>query len=170
MRYLKQLHDRVTHTSNRQTWMTPLWLLDLVEQLGPIALDPCASDDASFHFAVLNFPRAINGLVQHWDRGGLVFVNHEYGREIPAWVEKCRIEAALGVEIVQLCPARPGANWYMDAKANADAMCELNGRVLFDEHWCQNAAPFPSALFYYGPRPYLFMHVFDARGEVRRLL
>ena len=57
----------------------------------------------------------------------------------------------------------------MDAKVNADAMCELHGRVLFDEHWCENAAPFPSALFYYGPRPYLFMHVFDAKGEVRRL-
>lgn len=167
---MRHLRDQVTHSSTRQTWMTPRWILDLVEQIGPIVLDPCASDDDQYHFAPMNFTKAINGLVQHWRRDGLVFVNHEYGRAIPEWIDKCALEASVGVEIVQLCPARPGANWYMRAKENADAMCELNGRVLFDEHWCANAAPFPSALFYYGDRPYLFCHVFDAYGEVRRLL
>ena len=166
----RHVRDRVTHTSKRQTWMTPRWILDLVEQIGPIALDPCASDDEQYHFAAMNFTKATNGLVQHWSRGGLVFANHEYGRAIPEWCDKCAQEAGTGVEIVQLCPARSGANWYMSAKENADAMCELNGRVLFDEHWCKNAAPFPSALFYYGEKPYLFCHIFDAYGEVRRLL
>lgn len=166
----RHVHERVTHTSDRQTWMTPRWILDLVELLDPIALDPCASDEEEHHFAAMNFTKATNGLVQSWrGRGGLVFANHEYGRAIPEWCEKCAAEAANGVEIVQLCPARPGANWYMEAKANADAICELNGRVIFDEHWCKDGAPFPSALLYYGDRPYLFCHVFDNHGEVRRL-
>lgn len=170
-RHLKQpgVADRVTHTSNRQTWMTPRWILDLVYQLGPIALDPCASDDEHFHFAQMNFTKKTNGLVQHWQRGGLVFVNHEYGRGIPEWCDKCATEACHGAEIVQLCPARPGANWYMGAKRDADALCELNGRVLFDEHWCKDPAPFPSALFYYGDKPYLFCHIFVDHGEVRIL-
>ncbi len=169
MRHLKSVHDRPTHTSKRQTWMTPEWILDLVRKLGPIALDPCAADDAQFHFAAMNFTKVDDGLLQHWSRGGLVFANHEYGRAIPEWCDKCVQEADTGVQIVQMCPARPGAQWYMRAKENANALCELNGRVQFDEHWCTDQAPFPSALFYYGTSPYLFCHVFDEHGEVRRL-
>ena len=164
------LRMRVHHSSEKQDWRTPSDFLDLVRRVGPIGLDPCASDDPEHHFARFNITKDQDGLVQPWHKTkdfGLTYVNSEYGRALPRWVDKCATQAELGCEIIQLMPARPGSGWYRAAQAAASAMCELSGRLTFVG--AKDPAPFPSAVFYYGPNPYLFCHVFQGRGGVRTL-
>lgn len=159
-------------SSKMQNWRSPWELLNTVKKIGRIALDPCADDDPVNHFACANLTRQDDGLTSDWSKArgrfrGLVYVNSEYGSALGDWVEKCGQEMMCGNEIVQLCPNRPGVRWYRSAQTYAHAMCGLNGRLTFEG--APNCAPFPSVLFYYGPSPYLFCHVFAELGDVRLL-
>lgn len=162
----------VHNSSVKQDWRTPTDLIrKLTEALGPIALDPCAADDAAHHLARFNITKADDGLTQPWHVTapyGWVYVNSEYGTALPKWVAKCAREVEQGAEIVQLTPARPGTRWYRAAKAGAQAICELHKRLTFQG--APDPAPFPSTLFYYGPRPFLFCHLFQHEGDVRPLI
>ncbi len=160
-------------SSKKQDWRTPKALLDKVREMGPIVLDPCASDDPAHHFATKNLTKSDDGLTDLWwpcvaGGDGLVFVNSEYGRALGDWVGKCADEASEDVcDIIQLVPNRPGPRWYRAAQDAATAMVGLDKRLTFVG--APTCAPFPSALFYYGPRPYLFCHVFQDDGDVRIL-
>lgn len=159
-------------SSKMQDWRSPVGFLDQVRKLGRIALDPCADSDPAHHFAGVNLTRADDGLISDWSRArgrrkGLVYVNSEYGPALSSWVDKCADESCFGNEIVQLCPNRPGVRWYRRAQAAAHAMCGLDGRLTFEG--ADNCAPFPSVVFYYGPNPYLFCHIFVELGDVRIL-
>lgn len=172
----------VQHSSARHDWRTPDALVELVKRcdgFGDIDLDPCASVDFADWFARTNRTRADDGLTILWEehipveclgRGepATVFVNSEYGRALPAWVDKCAASAYDRMQVVQLAPNRPGVKWYRAALAAASAMCSLDGRLTFKG--APAAAPFPSALFYYGPRPYRFADVFQDHGDVRVML
>ncbi|MFQ9555799.1 MAG: DNA N-6-adenine-methyltransferase [Oscillospiraceae bacterium] len=54
-----------------------------------------------------------DGLSQSWDRGGAVFCNPPYGREIGKWVQKA-FEEARGYPIVLLIPARTDTAYFHD--------------------------------------------------------
>jgi hypothetical protein len=91
-------------SSARQDWRTPDWFLDLVRQVGPIALDPAThygnptGADAFFaHLppdepvrsmiaAAENF-RGGCGLSGSWWRSGLAFVNPPYGAHLSGDVD-----------------------------------------------------------------------------------
>jgi hypothetical protein len=161
-------------SSDKQDWRTPQWLLDVVMEMCPggIDLDPCASTYPEHHYALANLTKAEDGLGCDWaeevtEGAGTVFVNSEYGRALPRWVAKCSNEWGEYLEVIQLAPNRPGTKWYAHALDEATAMCSLQGRLIFEG--ATQGAPFPSVLFYYGERPYLFCHVFDGHGDVRML-
>lgn len=143
-------HKRAA-TGGKDDWRTPRKVLDAVELLGPIALDPCAASDLAHRFAWYNIREVDDGLASAWSQyvagpmgRGLVFVNWPYSKSA-AWVEKIIAEAAAGVAIIGLGASRPGAKWYRRAVAHADAVAEWRGRLTFEG--APANAPFPSALF-----------------------
>jgi len=153
-------------SSVKHDWRTPVWVLDLVRKVGPVALDPCPSRDREHWFATSN--AVGDGLVFPWhiakDAPGLVYCNPPYGRELPKWVNKINEEAEYGLEIILLCPARPGSKWWKRVWKSADAFCFIDGRITFE----QASAPplFPSALFYWGSREHKFCRAFQNNGIV----
>lgn len=160
-------------TSASTEYLTPPWILDLVEKVGPIDLDPCGHPRAEatkrarnvsfiLNIAALSRPekgeRWINcdGLTQDWvryvfsvhselnPRRGLAFINPPYGRALKAWAEKCA--TSLCPQIV-LVPARTDTAWW--ARLNPVAWCAVKGRLHFhgpDGQPIKDAAPFPSAV------------------------
>jgi site-specific DNA-methyltransferase (adenine-specific) len=157
--------DKVLHSSKKHDHMTPQKVLDLVKKVNLIRLDPCADKDDNNWFALFNFK--VDGLNITWhpkEVKGLVYVNPPYGRELPKWVNKIIDEADLGAEIILLCPARPDTKWWHEAWYSANAFCFWKGRIKFVGSTA--GAPFPSALFYWGPNPKKFYQVFSSVGIV----
>jgi hypothetical protein len=157
-------------SSAGHSWRTPEHVLDLVRMVGPIMLDPCAHQDGLVHAATeLRRARGEDGLEADWlalSGGGLVFVNSPYGREIVRWVLRCYALGQLGGECIALLPARTDTFWWQRyvAHPNADAVLFWRGRLTFVG--APAAAPFPSAIAYWGPRPHRFKDVFAPYGAL----
>jgi hypothetical protein len=169
--------------SARGDWRTPTpVVVDVRSVLGSIDLDPSASLDARDHFALVNVnpgpfvalddgmrtfhedsPRVVagDGLAEPWT--GRVFVNPPFG-DLAVWTEKAARAARSGAEIVFLLPARTDTAYWHEHVATAQAVCFLRGRLRFVG--APAACPFPTALAYWGPRPWEFHRVFSARGMV----
>ena len=160
--------DPVLLSSARHDWQTPDVVLHLVRQLGPIGVDPCTT--AANPVQALHWLHE-GGLEADWlalsKRYGPTFANPPYGRELPPWVAKCATEGERGAEVVMLVPHRPDTGWFDLAIRSANAICEWKGRLRFKG--AEHSEPFPSALLYWGPRPWLFCHVFARQGRVRVL-
>jgi hypothetical protein len=153
-------------SSADQTWNTPRVILDALAPLGGIALDPCSNPrsivDAWFS---LSLEGGDNGLTADWlelatrayieSSRSLIYVNSEYGKALPVWLDKCAREAARGCEIVALPPARTDTRWWDGIARTADAVGLWRGRLKFGD--AKDSAPFPSALVYWGPRAPLFV-------------
>ncbi len=159
-------------TSASTEYLTPPRILDLVEKVGPIDLDPCGHPMAEatkraravsfiLNIAALSRPekgeRWINcdGLTQDWvryvfsagqlnPRHGLAFINPPYGRTLKAWAEKCSTSPCPQIVLV---PARTDTAWW--GRLNPVAWCAVKGRLHFhgpDGQPIKDAAPFPSAV------------------------
>ena len=153
-------------TSNRGDWNTPQNVLDLVRAVGTIGLDPC-SNAGSIVGATASLngrDETDSGLTCSWRCDRLAFLNPPYGREIGKWLAKCSEEASRGAEIIALLPARPDTAWWQDHAAKADAICFWRGRLTF--LGAPSPAPFPSAVVYWGVRPYRFADAFVIAGWV----
>ncbi len=151
--------NKALNSSVKMDWQTPENVLELVRQVGPIALDPCTSAENPTG-AVLFFTEEDDGLSQPWTKAapGLVFVNPPYGRALPKWAGKCIQEAELGAEIILLVPSRTDTRWWHKA-ANATTCCAFwKGRMTFKG--APSTAPFPTCLFYFGKRWERFNEVF----------
>lgn len=85
-------------------WLTPREIVDL---LGPVALDPCAHPGSLVQAdlrAIL--AEGVDGLALPWaEAGGLVFVNPPYS-DLGVWLARCAAEAAQGAAVLALVPAR----------------------------------------------------------------
>lgn len=154
------------NSSERMDWQTPDSVLELVRKVGVIALDPCTVPSNPTGALEIICER---GLESVWftDGDGLVYVNPPYGRELPRWVDKTIASSADGCACILLVPARTDTRWYDAAKSAASALCEVRGRLVF--RGAPASAPFPSAVFYFGPQPFLFCHVFQSLGRVQVL-
>lgn len=123
-------------------YLTPGSILDLVEKVAPIALDPCAHPRSaairrvSTAF-VLNPPSGFHdrgvvicdGLLQGWElyvQGQLAFVNPPYGRALKDWAAKMAREQC---PIIALVPAQVNTAWWRELAPAA--WCALAGRVKF---------------------------------------
>ena len=143
-------------TSTSTEYLTPPWILDLVEKVGPIDLDPCGHPMAEATKRALTGWVLFDGLKMDWGyfircngegratRHGLAFINPPYGRALKAWAEKCA--TSLCPQIV-LVPARTDTAWW--GRLNPVAWCAVKGRLHFhgpDGQPIKDAAPFPSAV------------------------
>lgn len=186
----------VGNSSEREDWRTPKRYIDMVNRVAPLVVDPCTDYDnptgAKICFVA---PGAIgpptpgvefyeDGLhpMHSWaasalQHDGLVFVNHPYGRGIvEPWLRKCLETSRSGLEtsIIALPPARTDTAWWHEfcvPRKSGGAVCLVEGRITFDAPYGQpepDAAPFPSAFVYWGPRSlaYRFADVFQEIGEI----
>lgn len=64
-------------------WLTPP---EIVTQLGPFDLDPCAMIDQPWRTAATEFTFHDDGLAQEWD--GRVWLNPPYGQQTGKWLKK----------------------------------------------------------------------------------
>ena len=164
--------------------LTPSWVLDLVEKVAPIGLDPCGHELAessrrataclfqgsSYHFHNDGLKTAwaplLRGAVHNRQKAEIVFVNPPYGRELKAWAAKMAAERDCA--IIALVPARVDTAWWREL--DPLAWCALAGRVKFldSEGNEQDAAPFPSAICLLHSTQLLskFVEVFQERGPV----
>lgn len=170
----RQNGHAVHFSSDSPEWYTPPEIAALVRDLMPINLDPasCYAAQQVIH-ADAYFDAQMNGLhpMRRWD--GCVFLNPPYGREIGKWVERLISEykAAHTVEAILLTPARPDTEWF--GLLRDYPRCFVTGRLKFwtgnqpDDQ--QEAAPFPSAIFYLGNRFGAFAEAFSTIGDIYTL-
>lgn len=156
-------------SSADQTWNTPEWFLDRLRRaLGPIGLDPCSNEwsvvGARREF---RFDRGEDGLALPWRGHGLTFVNSPFGPALAKWADKWSSD---GDEIVALEPSRTDTAWWQLAARRCTAYVQWRGRFSFRlRTGGRGNAPFPSTVFYYGPRADAFLGEFARAGHPVRM-
>lgn len=147
-----KFYSDAAKSSAHHAWQTPKWLLKaLHEVFGTFDLDPCsptADPRKASVRAKLYFTEADDGLSLPWN--GNVFLNPPYGREIKHWIRKGRDEVRVknAQMVCGLIPARTDTNYWAEDIAGQATVVFLKGRLSFDD--CGQAAPFPSALIFWG--------------------
>ena len=81
-------------SSKNMCWCTPQDFFDKLNDEFGFVLDPAATDKTAK--CSLYYTPETDGLSQSWDRGGAVFCNPPYGKEISKWVKKAYEEAQGG--------------------------------------------------------------------------
>lgn len=151
---------------------TPKWIVDLVEQMGPIALDPCSNPWSLVRAKLrLSADNGDDGLAERWfdllSRKGLcgsIFVNPVYSKPLP-WTKRIVEAADDGCEVFALMKLDPSTEWSRVLRSRPRAVCDFDKRIKF-EGGKFNSGAMASTMVYYGPRPYLFCHTFQDFGEV----
>jgi phage N-6-adenine-methyltransferase len=156
-------------STDSDEWMTPKEILDsVVSVLGEIDLDPCAErSDASANVeARFHFTEKHDGLAQPWE--GAVFMNPPYSAA-DAFVEKLIASWKEGdvTQAIALLASRTDRAWFRALVAVAP-VCFVAGRIIFNradgKPVSKGGAPFPSAIFYLGPRVDRFAAEFNDFG------
>lgn len=159
-------------------WQTPDSFLELVRQVGPIALDPCTSPENPVGAEFFCSPVTVqddqgrpvvapysDGLQRRWadfTPWGLAFCNPPYGRSLGAWAAKITSEAQAGCEIIALVPSRTDTKWFHLMTDHMTSLLLWKGRLTFKG--APAPAPFPSAVFYFGKNWARFYEVFGPYG------
>ena len=144
-------------SSKNQSWQTPQWLFDRVCRDDDVVVDLAAAKGSQ---KVTNYitPEE-NSLTVCWrdrifevDPRGSGWLNPPYGRQIAKWAKKS-IDESRDVPIILLVAARTDTQWFRNLAANG-IVGFLPGRLHFDHTDGQpaEAATFPSALIWLGPR------------------
>ena len=152
-------------SSKNMCWCTPQDFFDKLDSEFNFVLDPAATnktakcalfytpemDGLSQSERELTIQIPMDGLSQSWDRGGAVFCNPPYGREIGKWVQKAFEEAHGGYPIVLLIPARTDTAYFHDYIYGKAEIRFIRGRLRFtdDDGNAADPAPFPSMLVIY---------------------
>ena len=159
--------SKAMFSSESNEHYTPTRILDMaVSVMGAIDLDP-ASDPGRRVRAAQHFTMSDDGLNQPWH--GRVFCNPPYGRSLSAWSAKVDQEFANGhtSACILLVPARTDTKWFQPL--HQVPVCYVKGRLKFIDQQGreQGAAPFPSAVAYWGSDPEKFVEVFKHAGPVQ---
>lgn len=155
---------------------TPEWILDVVRRMGVIACDPCSNPKSTVGAVfTLSLENGDDGLQSSWTDychsaavggSGLAWINPPYSRgHLLPWARKIRSEAAQGCEIISLLPHDCTTEWWDIMATSSQAHVDVSKRVAFvgGQHQC---GMIRSAIFYHGPRKYLFAHHFSEIGRV----
>ena len=137
-------------SSKKMDWCTPQDFFDRLNEEFGFVLDAAATDKTAK--CTLYYTPETDGLSQSWDRGGAVFCNPPYGREIGKWVKKAYEEAiGGGYAIVLLIPARTDTIYFHDYIYGKAEIRFVRGRLRFtdDEGNASDPAPFPSMVVIY---------------------
>lgn len=154
---------------------TPESFLDLVRQIGPIGRDPfpCATMTTAPRIAEIDgwdaFAPAADWVVG-CEPGEVVFIQPPYSRgNLPQCARHWAQQDFSSVHGIALVPAATGTVWF-DKMANSNTRAFLlwRGRITFCENGYETkgGGKFDSAVFYNGPSPYLFAHVFEKYGRL----
>lgn len=99
-----------------------------------------------------------NALAQDWtavcrEKGGAIWCNPPYGRNIGAWVTKAWIESTRGATVVLLTFARTDTVWWHSWAAKASEIRFVKGRLRFEkpDGTRGDAAPAPSVVLVFKP-------------------
>ena len=126
-----------------QDYCTPPWVVqDVVEAMGPIALDPCATRSGLYRTVLaetcLTVDDAPGYFSANWTKlagGGLIYVNPEYGGgDLPSerWMERVHHWASAGETIVCLLRVSTGSKWWHKYVVPVTRECMFyNGRIKF---------------------------------------
>lgn len=126
-------------------WLTPP---EIIKELGPFDLDPCAPVIRPWDMAKKHYTIEDDGLTKDWS--GRVWCNPPYGLEAAKWLEKLS-QHGNGIALIF---ARTETRMFFDwVWNNADAMLFIEGRLFFYNNKGQKAkanAGAPSVLNAYG--------------------
>jgi len=179
-------------SSVRHDWCTPKQIIEDVERIGPIVLDPCWSTDAVYE-PRHTLTKSDDGLSEDWldysvrprmdkrlfgisrngrdYKPGVIYINPPYGREIGRWCDKIKqtwqemLDFGWSMQMVALLPSRTDTRWFDGVCKSASQICFLKGRLRFVG--AESSAPFPSMLAYWGDMEE-FNKIFCEQGNVVR--
>lgn len=186
-KFIRQLSThtvKVTLGSNKQDWLTPPYFLDIVRQLGPISVDPCANPRSFVNAWFSAYWPWVDGLSFRWytPENTVCFVNPPYGRSLSFWASKMAADGSTiitqaNAHLVALIPARVGTGyWEQYIWPFADAVCFWHGgtkypsRMVFyglDGRPADAGATFDAAVVYFGQQRERFKEVFEPYGKVQ---
>lgn len=141
--------DKVLLSSKKMDWCTPQGFFDRLNEEFRFVLDAAATERSAK--CPLYYTPETDGLAQSWDRGGAVFCNPPYGREVGKWVRKAYEEAQGGTTVVLLIPARTDTNYFHDYILGHAEIRFVRGRLYFtgEDGEAVGSAPFPSMVVIY---------------------
>lgn len=154
--------DNVHFSSDSAEWYTPPHVIQgAIQVLGEIELDPCADSNKSVP-AETHYTQQDDGLSREWE--GAVYLNPPYGNVIHDWIKKLKSEYEAGrvTRAIALVPSRTETEWF--AALEEYPRCFIRGRLRFSGY--ENSAPFPSAVFYFGPDKASFFAAFSDFGGI----
>lgn len=137
-------------SSKKLDWCTPQDFFDKLNEEFGFVLDVAATEKTKK--CNLCYTPETDGLSQSWDRGGAVFCNPPYGREIGKWVKKAYEESVkCSNTIVLLIPARTDTSYFHEYIYKKAEIRFIRGRLRFTDSDGNtvNSAPFPSMLVIY---------------------
>lgn len=147
-------HQR-PHRGNTDAWLTPP---NILADLGPFDLDPCASVEPPWRTAERTLTIDDDGLVQPWGTG-LVWLNPPYGPATWRWLEKLWCHPDGGIALIF---ARTETRGFVEQVWNrATSLLFLHGRLHFhhaDGTRAKANAGAPSVLVAYGDRASSRLH------------
>ncbi len=115
--------------SKNLDWVTPDWLIQLLDVEFHFTLDVCASDmntKVKSHY----FTERENGLVQDWSND-VCWMNPPYGNKLKKWVRKAFDESRKGATVVCLLPVRAETGWYKELCLGHEIRF-IRGKLKFD--------------------------------------
>jgi phage N-6-adenine-methyltransferase len=134
--------------TNRDDRPTPQATFDTLHKEFGFTLDAAAS--SANKKCERYFDAKTNGLAQSW-AGETVWLNPPYGKPLPTWFAKAKLEAKTnGATVVMLVPASTDTGWWHDAMKGAAEVRFIQGRLSFGNS-TGKPAPFGSALVIYRP-------------------
>jgi len=157
----------------KDDWETPNDLLATIEAFGSylgtqgITLDPATTKANPTRADRIRTPECDpDGLTTDWHfvagAPALIYVNPPYRA---AWYAKIAREAPLLREdqhMISLLPAKVGTGYFQRLVGHASAIVFVRGRLMFKG--AKDAAPFESALLYFGKKPHQFRAHFEKYG------
>ena len=131
--------------AGKDEWLTPP---EIIKDLGPFDLDPCAPitrpwDTAKNHFNILD-----NGLLRPWE--GFVWLNPPYGKEAASWLQRLK---GHNNGIALIFARTETNNFFTNIWEDASGLLFIKGRLRFYHVTGERGGPAgaPSVLVSYGP-------------------
>ena len=134
------INKELMFSSEDETWSTPQYFFNSLNNEFKFTLDPCCSVETAKCSKF--YTEKEDGLIQDW-QGETVFCNPPYGKKIKDWVKKCYFESKKPLTtVVMLIPARTDTSYFHDFIYNKSEIRFIRGRLKFGDS--KNGAPFPS--------------------------
>ena len=168
--YLDEARKKVTISPPSIEWYTPPEIIETVRSvLGHIELDPASNDIAQDWIkAQTYFTKHGDGLSKNWR--GRTYCNPPYGRMARLFLLKGLDHYRDGdIPAAIFLVNRTGAEWYLDARKEFAAICEVRKRIEFvDTSLVVQSRPrYYSDILYLGSDVERFKNEFEKYGETR---